>query len=65
MTKYVRLQRRDQERMNARLRPELARRGLLFNDVAPGPFRNKLSSVYATWKERLGSRCWSLLEAAT
>ena len=65
VTKYVRLQRRDQERMNARLRPELARRGLLFNDVAPGPFRNTLSSVYATWKERLGTRCWSLLEAAT
>src|SRR5438093_9579655 len=38
--KYVRLQRRDQEQMNARLRTELARRGLLFNDVDPGPFRS-------------------------
>src|SRR5438270_796223 len=63
--KYVRLQRRDQEQMNARLRTELARRGLLFNDVDPGPFRSKLSGVYATWKERLGARCWSLLEATT
>jgi tripartite ATP-independent transporter DctP family solute receptor len=64
-TKYVRLQRRDQGQMNARLRTELARRGLLFNDVDPGPFRSKLSGVYGTWKERLGSRCWSLLEATT
>ena len=64
VTKYVRLQRRDQELMNTRLRTDLARRGLVFNEVAPGPFRNKLSGVYGTWRERLGSRCWSLLEAA-
>jgi TRAP-type C4-dicarboxylate transport system substrate-binding protein len=64
-TKYVRLQRRDQEQMNARLRTELARRGLLFNDVDPRPFRSKLSGVYGEWKERLGTRCWSLLEATT
>jgi tripartite ATP-independent transporter DctP family solute receptor len=65
VTKYVRLQRRDQEQMNARLRTELARRGLRFNDVAPGPFRSKLSGFYGSWKERLGTRSWSLLEAAT
>jgi tripartite ATP-independent transporter DctP family solute receptor len=63
--KYVRLQRRDQEQMNARLRTELARRGLVFNDVDPAPFRRKLSGVYGAWKERLGTRCWSLLEATT
>ena len=65
VAKHVRLQRRDQEQMNARLRTGLARRGLLFNDVAPAPFRDKLSGVYGTWKERLGKRGWSLLEAAT
>jgi tripartite ATP-independent transporter DctP family solute receptor len=65
VTTYVRLQRQDQERANAGLRGELARRGLVFNDADPAPFRSKLSSVYATWKERLGTRCWSLLEAAT
>jgi TRAP-type transport system periplasmic protein len=43
----------------------LARRGLVFNDVDPAPFRDKLSGVYGTWKERLGTRGWSLLEAAT
>jgi TRAP-type transport system periplasmic protein len=61
-TKYVRLQRRDQERMNARLRTELARRGLTFNEVDAAPFRTRLSGFYGTWKERLGSRCWGLLE---
>src|SRR6185295_1421847 len=64
-TKYVRLQRRDQEDMNTRLRSDLARRGLIFNDVDQAPFRRKLAGVYATWKERLGSRCWSLLEASS
>ena len=48
--------------MNARLRADLARRGLVFNDVAPAPFREQLSGVYATWKERLGAKCWRLLE---
>lgn len=65
VTKYVRLQRDDQERTNGRLREELARRGLLFNDVDATPFRRQLSGVYTTWKERLGTRCWSLLESAT
>jgi TRAP-type transport system periplasmic protein len=64
VTKYVRLQRRDQDRTNARLRTELARRGLAFNEVDTAPFRARLAGFYATWKERLGTRCWSLLEAA-
>src|SRR5215210_6906446 len=51
--KHVRLQRDDQEKMNTRLRGDLARRGLVFNDVAPAPFRKQLSGVYAAWKERL------------
>jgi tripartite ATP-independent transporter DctP family solute receptor len=61
----VRLQRQDQERMNVRLRTELARRGLQFNDVDSGPFRDKLSGVYRTWKQRLGTKGWSLLEETT
>ena len=63
--KYVRLQRRDQDNMNARVRAALARRGLVFNEVESAPFRKKLSGVYAAWKERLGTRCWSLLEEAS
>jgi tripartite ATP-independent transporter DctP family solute receptor len=65
VTKYVRLQRRDQEQMNLRLRADLARRGLVFNEVDSKAFRGKLTGVYASWKERLGTRCWSLLEATT
>lgn len=61
----VRLQRLDQEQMNVRLRTELARRGLQFNDVDPGPFRDRLSGVYRVWKQRLGTKGWSLLEGAT
>lgn len=62
VTKHVRLQRRDQEHMNTTLRATLARRGLVFNEVDSAPFRAQLSGVYATWKARLGTRCWSLLE---
>ena len=65
VTTYVRLQRRDQERTNRRLRVELTRRGLVFNDVDRAPFRKRMSAVYGPWKEKLGTRCWSLLEGAT
>jgi TRAP-type C4-dicarboxylate transport system substrate-binding protein len=61
---YVRRQREEQGRLNAALRQTLAGRGLVFNDVDPAPFRARLAGVYATWKQRLGSKCWSLLEAA-
>jgi TRAP-type C4-dicarboxylate transport system substrate-binding protein len=59
----VRLQREDQERANAQARTELAARGLAFNEVDEAPFRAKLSGVYASWKQILGTKCWSLLEA--
>jgi tripartite ATP-independent transporter DctP family solute receptor len=63
VTKYVQLQRQDQETMNSRLRAELARRGLVFNDVDAAPFRRQLSEFYRTWKSQLGTKCWTLLEA--
>lgn len=63
--RYVRLQRQDQEAMNVLMRTGLARRGLVFNDVDPAPFRRHLSGFYRTWKARLGSTCWSLLESAS
>lgn len=61
----VRLQRQDQERANAGARAALASHGLAFNDVDTAPFRAKLSGVYAEWKQILGNKCWSLLEAET
>jgi TRAP-type transport system periplasmic protein len=62
-TKYVRQQREDQGRLNASLRDSFAARGLQFNDVDQAAFRARLPNVYASWKERLGSKCWGLLEA--
>lgn len=64
VTRYVRLQRENQERANARLRAELAARGLVCHDVDAAPFCRQLSGFYAAWKDRLGTTCRSLLEAA-
>jgi len=65
VTQAVRLQRADQEAANGRLRAELTTRGLIFNDVDQAPFRTQLSGFYKTWKERLGTKAWTLLEAST
>jgi TRAP-type C4-dicarboxylate transport system substrate-binding protein len=63
VTKYVRQQRLDQAALNAALRDDFVTRGLVFNDVDQAAFRARLPGVYAIWKEKLGSKCWSLLEA--
>ena len=60
--KYVRAQREDQGRFNASLRTTLAERGMVFNEVDQAPFRARMAPVYASWREKLGSKCWSLLE---
>jgi TRAP-type transport system periplasmic protein len=62
VAKYVRAQRQDQAALNAALREDFVKRGLVFNEVDQAAFRARLSGVYATWKERLGSQCWSLVE---
>src|SRR5882672_4379102 len=59
VTKHVTLQRQDQIAANTRLRTELAARGLEFNTPDPAPFKKQLAGVYSTWKEKLGTRCWS------
>jgi tripartite ATP-independent transporter DctP family solute receptor len=63
VTKYVRQQRIDQGRINAALRDGFAARGLIFNEVDQAAFRARLANVYATWKDKLGAKCWALLEA--
>src|SRR5260370_41525290 len=63
VTKYVRQQRQDQAALNASLRDDFVKRGLIFNDVDQTAFRATLPGVYAIWKEKLGSKCWSLVEA--
>jgi tripartite ATP-independent transporter DctP family solute receptor len=59
----VSLQRRDQQKLNVEARRALSRR-LAVNEAGPLTFRRALSGMYAVWKRRLGSRCWSLLETA-
>src|SRR5712692_436827 len=61
--KYVRQQREEQGRLNAGLRDTFAARGIAFNEVDQAAFRARLPGVYATWKDKLGNKCWSLLEA--
>jgi TRAP-type C4-dicarboxylate transport system substrate-binding protein len=63
VAKYVRQQRLDQGALNASLRDDFVQRGLVFNEVDQTAFRDKLPGVYAIWKEKLGSKCWSLVEA--
>jgi TRAP-type transport system periplasmic protein len=62
-TRYVRQQRWDQAALNAKLRDDFAKRGLMFNETDQAAFRARLPAVYATWKETLGTKCWSLVEA--
>ncbi len=63
VVRSARRQRDSQEHLNRVAAPaQLARRGLRFNDVDPAPFRARLADLRAVWKERLGSRCWSLLD---
>jgi tripartite ATP-independent transporter DctP family solute receptor len=61
--KYVRQQRQQQGAFNAQLRDDFVKRGLVFNEVDQAAFRARLPKVYAAWKEKLGTKCWSLLEA--
>jgi tripartite ATP-independent transporter DctP family solute receptor len=63
VTGYVRQQRLDQAAVNAGLRDDFVKRGLKFNEVDQAAFRVRLPEVYAIWKEKLGTKCWSLVEA--
>jgi len=63
VTRYVRQQRLDQAAVNAGLRDDFVKRGLKFNEVDQAAFRVRLPEVYAIWKEKLGTKCWSLVEA--
>ena len=60
---FVRRQRVEQDQLNSGLREIFAARGIAFNEVDQAAFRARLAQVYSTWKEKLGSKCWTLLEA--
>ncbi len=61
--KYVRLQRADTASLNRELRPRLMQQGMIFNEADVASFRAKLKPFYADWKQSIGDRAWSLLEA--
>jgi TRAP-type transport system periplasmic protein len=63
--KFVRLQRADTEALNAELQSRLSEQGMIFNEPDTAPFRARLGSFYTRWKEKVGQRAWSLLEAHT
>jgi len=59
--------RADGSKLNATLRPELASKGLAFNDPKLGAFRDQLinSGFYSEWKQKYGEEAWALLEKHT
>jgi len=59
-------EREDTAKLNATVREELAGKGLIFNQPAVAPFRDKLrkAGFYAEWKGKYGDQAWSLLEKA-
>ena len=63
VAKFVRQQREDLSALNTEFRTKLATQGMTFNDADTSSFRPRLADYYAHWKEIVGDRAWSLLEA--
>jgi tripartite ATP-independent transporter DctP family solute receptor len=61
--KYTRLQRADTAGLNRELRAELTQLGMVFNNADTASFRAPLGQFYAHWKESIGTKATSLLEA--
>jgi tripartite ATP-independent transporter DctP family solute receptor len=59
-------ERADVAKLNAGLQQELAGKGLVFNQPAVAPFRDKLRAAgfYSEWKGKYGEQPWELLEKA-
>ena len=59
-------EREDTAKLNANLQQDLASKGLIFNQPAVAPFRDKLRAAgfYAEWKAKYGDQAWDLLEKA-
>lgn len=57
-------EREDVAKLNANLRGELEAKGLAFNELEPGPFRDKLKSAgfYKEWQGKYGDEAWAILE---
>ncbi len=57
-------EREDVAKLNANLQQEIAAKGVVFNQPAAAPFRDKLrqAGFYAEWKGKYGDEAWALLE---
>lgn len=49
--------------MNDTLQAKLTEQGMTFTEADKDSFRSRLGPFYASWKEKVGSKTWSLLEA--
>jgi tripartite ATP-independent transporter DctP family solute receptor len=61
--KFVAMQRKENASLNEGARSKLMQQGMMFNDADTASFRARLGPFYAHWKETVGQRAWSLLEA--
>ncbi len=61
------LQRADVATANTRALGDLKRKGMIFNETDPDPFRHALrkAGFYAEWKGRFGGKIWGILEKYT
>ena len=61
------LERADVAKLNAGLREELAKQGMVFNQPETAPFREALKKAgfYSQWKQRYGEEAWAILEQST
>ena len=63
---HVARQRAYTDRFNRELETTLAGRGMMFNTTDTASFRRALAGdFYRTWRERLGTTAWRLLEDST
>ncbi|HEV7383325.1 MAG TPA: TRAP transporter substrate-binding protein [Phenylobacterium sp.] len=60
-------ERADIARLSTSLRQDLTEKGLQFNDVDRGAFRDALrkTSFYRDWKAKYGDEAWAILETST
>jgi tripartite ATP-independent transporter DctP family solute receptor len=63
VVKYVKMQRQENAQLNNTLQAKLTEQGMTFTEPDKNSFRSKLGPFYASWKEKVGAKTWSLLEA--
>jgi TRAP-type transport system periplasmic protein len=61
--KFVSTQRKENEALNGSLRSKLTQQGMVFNEADTASFRARLGPFYAHWKDTVGQKAWTLLEA--